>query len=58
MILLHLMASTYSQRPSAIVGIDDEWAAYQFDAAVLLESLDDSPRTSAKAGKWSELTKR
>ncbi len=56
--LLHLMAKTYSQRPSAFVGIDDEWAAYQFDAAVLFESLDDSPRPSAKAGKWSALAKR
>ena len=56
--LLHLMAKTYSQRPSAFVGIDDEWAAYQFDAAVLMESLDDSPRPSAKAGKWSALAKR
>lgn len=58
--LLHLMAKTYSQRPSAFVGIDDEWAAYQFDAAVLLESLDDSPRsqTPAKAGNWSALAKK
>ena len=25
---------TYSQRPSQIVGVTDEWAAYQFDMAV------------------------
>lgn len=25
---------TYSQRPSAVVGVADEWAAYQFDLAV------------------------
>ncbi len=60
--LLHLMAKTYSQRPSAFVGIDDEWAAYQFDAAVLMESLDDSggkgKRKPATAGNWSALAKR
>ena len=25
---------TYHQRPSEVVGIDDTWAAYQFDMAV------------------------
>lgn len=25
---------TYHQRPSAVLGIDDPWAAYQFDMAV------------------------
>ena len=57
--LLHLMARTYSQRPSAIVGIDDEWAAYQFDAAVLIESLDDSGGKGqpAGAGDWSALAR-
>lgn len=53
------MARTYSQRPSAIVGIDDEWAAYQFDAAVLIESLDGSGGKGkpATAGDWSALAK-
>jgi hypothetical protein len=53
------MARTYSQRPSAIVGIDDEWAAYQFDAAVLIESLDDSGGKGkpAGAGDWSALAR-
>ena len=29
------MASAYGQRPSAILGIEDEWAAYQLDLATL-----------------------
>ena len=31
---LHSLSVTYSQRPSAVVGVDDPWAAYQFDLAV------------------------
>lgn len=33
---LHALATATHQRPSDIVGIDDRWAAYQFDAAVVL----------------------
>ncbi len=29
------MSSTYGSRPSQILGIADEWAAYQLDAATL-----------------------
>ena len=57
MLTLHLLAKTYGQRPSAIAGIDDEWAAYQFDVAVLLESLDEGKGRAARPGKWSELAK-
>lgn len=32
---LHNLSSAYGQRPSAIIGISDDWAAYQFDLAVL-----------------------
>jgi hypothetical protein len=32
---LYNLATEFSQRPSAIVGIGDEWAAYQFDVATL-----------------------
>jgi hypothetical protein len=32
---LHLVATEYHSRPSAIVGLEDEWAAYQLDAACL-----------------------
>ena len=28
-----MLAMTYGCRPSAILGIPDEWAAYQFDVA-------------------------
>lgn len=38
------MATTYHRRPSEIIGIADEWAAYQFDVAVMLVGLE------AKAG--------
>ena len=31
---LHSLSATYSQRPSAVIGLDDPWAAYQFDMAV------------------------
>ena len=57
---LHWVAKTYGQRPSTIVGIADEWAAYQFDVAVLVESLDDKPgkqRTPVGAGNWDTLAK-
>ena len=37
MLALHLVAKTYQRRPSEIIGIVDEWAAYQFDVAVLVE---------------------
>jgi hypothetical protein len=37
MLALHLVAKTYQRRPSEIIGIADEWAAYQFDVAVLVE---------------------
>ena len=29
------MAKEYSQRPSSILGVDDEWAAYQLDLAAM-----------------------
>lgn len=31
-----MVAKTYSTRPSVIVGIENDWQAYQFDSAVLL----------------------
>lgn len=31
---LHSLSATYSQRPSAVIGVEDPWAAYQFDMAV------------------------
>jgi hypothetical protein len=47
---LSLLAKATRTRPSKIVGVDDEWAAYQFDQAVMfvgryiygkLNELDD-----------------
>lgn len=33
---LHCLATAYGQRPSGILRISDEWAAYQLDVATLL----------------------
>ncbi len=55
------MATTYHKRPSEILGIADVWAAYQFDAAVLLLGLDaDKPGKAASPspGKdWQALAR-
>lgn len=31
---LHSLSVTYHRRPSEIIGVDDHWAAYQFDLVV------------------------
>jgi hypothetical protein len=36
MVILHSVAAAYGCRPSAIVGITNDWVAYQFDIVVLL----------------------
>ena len=33
---MHQVATTYSSRPSAILGLSDAWVAYQVDVATLL----------------------
>lgn len=48
---LHLMATTYNRRPSEIIGIRDEWAAYQFDAAVMLVGLERRGGGGRKGGR-------
>lgn len=35
MLRLWNFSTAYYKRPSEIVGVEDEWAAYQFDAAVM-----------------------
>lgn len=35
LLTLHRLAEAYAQRPSAIVGLTDEWDAFQLDAAAL-----------------------
>ena len=32
---MYQQATAWTQRPSSLIGIEDEWAAYQFDYAVL-----------------------
>jgi len=53
---MHLVAKTYGRRPSEIVGIRDEWAAYQFDVAVALDALSagDGPGDSGQAASVAE----
>lgn len=41
--LLHLLATTYSQRPSALVGETDPARAFQIDHAVLMAGLNRDP---------------
>lgn len=54
---LHLMGQAYSRRPSEIVGVRDEWAAYQFDLVALRIGLeetnngDTSPTTNRRRRK-------
>lgn len=56
--ILHLMATMYHKRPSEILGIADAWAAYQFDAAVLLVGLDTGkPGTLSPGGDWAALAR-
>ena len=61
MLTLHHVAKMYHRRPSEIAGIRDEWAAYQFDAAVLINALDDKDEKGGAAGDepvswdWSDL---
>lgn len=31
---LHSLSATYHLQPSKVIGVDDPWAAYQFDMAV------------------------
>ena len=33
---MHLLGKTYSKRPSEIIGVKGDWAAYQFDRACLI----------------------
>lgn len=41
---LHALATSYSQRPSRIVGIRDRVAAYQFDLSVMVIAMqNDEP---------------
>ena len=49
---LHLLAQTYSTRPSTILGIQDTWLAYQFDLTVL--SVATSKSNTARPGKTGD----
>jgi hypothetical protein len=42
------MGEAYGLRPSAILGVADEWAAFQFDTAVLSTALDERRRQQQK----------
>lgn len=44
-----MLATSYGQRPSAILEIDDQWAAYQFDVAVHTVGQREVNRQQRKA---------
>lgn len=46
-----MVAQTYGQRPSGIIGIDDPTTAYQFDVAVLatVSMTKDEPARESKS---------
>jgi hypothetical protein len=60
----------YSQRPSEIVGIQDGWAAYQFDVAAMTlaneveaglmnkKDIHDLLRNSGEPEDWSKRVRR
>ena len=51
---MHVLAMTYHCRPSAIVGIPNEWAAYQFDLACFVAgqgALNEAERKSYEKAK-------
>jgi hypothetical protein len=53
------MAKEYGRRPSEVLGITDEWAAYQLDVAALLNAYDDkADKRPAKTGDWRELARK
>ena len=49
---LYALATTTHQRPSDIIGIDDRWAAYQFDSAVCLvgTTMENAIQETVKSG--------
>lgn len=49
---LDLLAQRYSSRPSAMLGIADEWAAYQLDlCALYVGAKEETERANGKRGK-------
>ena len=58
MILLHLMGKEYGRRPSEIVGIADEWAAFDFDAAVFLMATEDPKKPRRSQPSAAQLAQR
>jgi hypothetical protein len=56
--ILHFMGEAYGQRPSKIVGVEDDWAAYQLDMVTLIVGrraedriANESPKRRGKAKK-------
>lgn len=60
------MGTTFSSRPSTILHVQDEWAAYQLDALTAVigrnveaalsqgKTLDEALAASATPGQWSD----
>ncbi len=44
------MAERFGQRPSQILALDDPWAAYQFDLAVLATAVENEQANRGSQG--------
>jgi hypothetical protein len=51
--LLHCLGKTYGGRPSAFVGVEDGWAAYQLDLAALVVGGEVEGRIAQADGKMT-----
>lgn len=49
------MGATYGQRPSAILGIEDERLAYDFDLSVALISLGQDQQAKDESGQFADI---
>ena len=57
---MHSVAQAYGVRPSGLLGIEDAWAALQFDTAVLGSVLSAEPVVGEAAaavprGDWRQI---
>lgn len=48
--MLDLLAQRYGTRPSAILHVADEWAAYQLDVSAMYVGLKEDARRANRSG--------
>lgn len=49
--MLDQLARRYNRRPSELIGLTDEWIAFDFDAAIALRGAQDDAEEMKKAPK-------